>query len=417
MGMSDVYGPADDAESIATIHAALDAGVTLLDTGDFYGMGHNELLLREALKGRDRDQVLLSVKFGALRGPDGSLRRLDGRPAAVKNFLAYTLRRLGTDYIDIYRLARLDPTVPIEETVGAIADLCRPATSATSACPRPAPRRSAAPTPSTRSPTCRSSTRCSRAASRRRSCRPAASSASASPPTACCRAACSAATGPADRDRGRRRLPRPPAALQRREPRAQPGAGRGAARGRRGQGGDGGAARDRVGAVAGEDIVPLVGARRRDRLAEALGALEVELTADDLAAIERAVPRGRGGGRPLPPPQMATLDSERSRGRPPDERTRPSPPTQILDAAEDVLRRFGPAKATVVDVARALGVSHGSVYRHFPSKAALRDAVAERWLARISAPLAGAAAEERPPSSACAAGSTSWSPPSAAGAR
>jgi aryl-alcohol dehydrogenase-like predicted oxidoreductase len=123
MGMSDFYGPADRAESIATIHAALDAGITLLDTGDFYGMGHNELLIGEALQGRDRDAVTISVKFGALRDPDSGWAGYDGRPAAVKNFLAYTLNRLGTDHVDIYRLARTDPNVPIEETVGAIAEL------------------------------------------------------------------------------------------------------------------------------------------------------------------------------------------------------------------------------------------------------------------------------------------------------
>lgn len=125
MGMSDFYGPADRAESIATIHAALDAGITLLDTGDFYGMGHNELLLAEALRGYPRDRVVLSVKFGALRDPTGAFVGVDGRPAAVKTFLAYSLRRLGTDYVDIYRPARVDPQVPIEETVGAIADLIR----------------------------------------------------------------------------------------------------------------------------------------------------------------------------------------------------------------------------------------------------------------------------------------------------
>jgi aryl-alcohol dehydrogenase-like predicted oxidoreductase len=123
MGMSDLYGPADRSESIATIHAALDAGVTLLDTGDFYGMGHNELLIHEALEGRDRAQVQISVKFGALRDADGGWNGYDARPAAVKSFLAYTLRRLGTDYVDIYRPARLDPDVPIEETVGAIAEM------------------------------------------------------------------------------------------------------------------------------------------------------------------------------------------------------------------------------------------------------------------------------------------------------
>jgi aryl-alcohol dehydrogenase-like predicted oxidoreductase len=124
MGMSQMYGPADDTESIATIHAALDRGITLIDTGDFYGMGHNEMLIGRALKDR-RDPVLLSVKFGAMRGPDGSWIGFDGRPPAVKNFLAYTLKRLGVQHIDIYRPARLDPNVPIEETVGAIADLVK----------------------------------------------------------------------------------------------------------------------------------------------------------------------------------------------------------------------------------------------------------------------------------------------------
>ncbi|GIF45919.1 aryl-alcohol dehydrogenase-like predicted oxidoreductase [Asanoa ferruginea] len=124
MGMSDgAYGFADRRESIATVHAALDAGINLIDTGDFYGMGHNELLLSEALRGRDRDSYLLSVKFGGLRGPDNSWGGFDGRPAAVRNFLAYSLTRLGTDHVDIYRPARLDPTVPIEDTIGAIAEL------------------------------------------------------------------------------------------------------------------------------------------------------------------------------------------------------------------------------------------------------------------------------------------------------
>jgi pyridoxine 4-dehydrogenase len=125
MGMSDLYGPADRDESIATIHAALDAGVTLLDTGDFYGMGHNEMLIREALGSHPRENVQISVKFGALRGPDGAWNGYDCRPQAVRNFVAYTLRRLGTDYIDIYRPARLDPGVPVEDTVGAIADLVK----------------------------------------------------------------------------------------------------------------------------------------------------------------------------------------------------------------------------------------------------------------------------------------------------
>ncbi len=123
MGMSALYGPADRDESIATIHAALDAGVTFLDTGDFYAMGHNELLLREALQGRDRDAVTISVKYGAQRGPDGSWLGADTSPAATKTSLAYSLQRLGVDHVDVYRPARLDPNVPIEETVGALAEL------------------------------------------------------------------------------------------------------------------------------------------------------------------------------------------------------------------------------------------------------------------------------------------------------
>jgi aryl-alcohol dehydrogenase-like predicted oxidoreductase len=123
MGMSDFYGSTDRQESIATIQAALDAGITLLDTGDFYGMGHNELLLHESLTGRRREDVFIAVKFGALRSPDGSFIGFDGRPAAVKTSLAYTLQRLGTDYIDLYQPARIDPTVPIEETIGAISEM------------------------------------------------------------------------------------------------------------------------------------------------------------------------------------------------------------------------------------------------------------------------------------------------------
>src|SRR5262245_29238418 len=124
MGMSGCYGPADEGESIATIHAALDAGINLLDTGDYYGAGHNELLIGRALRDR-RDKALVSVKFGALRGPDGSWLGMDARPAATRNFLGYTLARLGLDHVDIYRPGRLDPAVPVEETVGAIADLVK----------------------------------------------------------------------------------------------------------------------------------------------------------------------------------------------------------------------------------------------------------------------------------------------------
>ncbi|WP_281875715.1 aldo/keto reductase [Nocardia sputorum] len=123
MSMSGAYGATDDAESTATIHAALDSGVNLIDTGDFYGAGHNEMLIGKAIAERPREDVVLSVKFGALRGPDGAFVGIDNRPAALRNFLAYSLQRLGVDHIDIYRPARLDPSVPIEDTVGAIGEL------------------------------------------------------------------------------------------------------------------------------------------------------------------------------------------------------------------------------------------------------------------------------------------------------
>jgi aryl-alcohol dehydrogenase-like predicted oxidoreductase len=125
MGMSGIYGHADERESVATIHAALDAGVNFLDTGDFYGMGHNELLLQKALAGQRRDRYFIAVKFGGMRGPNGAFIGLDARPVAVKNFLAYTLRRLGTDYVDLYQPARVDPEAPIEDTVGAISEMVK----------------------------------------------------------------------------------------------------------------------------------------------------------------------------------------------------------------------------------------------------------------------------------------------------
>jgi aryl-alcohol dehydrogenase-like predicted oxidoreductase len=125
MGMSDLYGAADRNESIATIHEALEKGITLFDTGDFYGVGHNEMLLGEALKGTKRDNAYIAVKFGVLRSPDGGWTGFDGSPRSVKNSLAYTLKRLGVDYIDLYQPARVDPNVPIEETVGAIAEMVK----------------------------------------------------------------------------------------------------------------------------------------------------------------------------------------------------------------------------------------------------------------------------------------------------
>ncbi|MFZ0424812.1 MAG: aldo/keto reductase [Xanthobacteraceae bacterium] len=123
MGMSGGYGPADDRESIATIHAALEAGITMIDTGDFYGMGHNEMLIRDALAGGKRERAFIAVKCGAMRGPDQKFLGDDARPQAIKNFLAYSLKRLGTDYIDLYQPSRVDPAVPIEDTIGAIAEM------------------------------------------------------------------------------------------------------------------------------------------------------------------------------------------------------------------------------------------------------------------------------------------------------
>jgi aryl-alcohol dehydrogenase-like predicted oxidoreductase len=178
MGMSALYGSADEAESIATVHAALDAGVTLVDTGDFYGMGDNEMLLREALRGRPRDSYQLSVKFGAQRGPDGVWLGYDASPNALKTALAYSLHRLGTDYVDIYRPARLDPQVPIEETAGAVKELIEAGYVRHLGLSEVGVERFAGRTPCSRCRTCRSSTRCSHVPSSRRSCLCCASSAS-----------------------------------------------------------------------------------------------------------------------------------------------------------------------------------------------------------------------------------------------
>jgi aryl-alcohol dehydrogenase-like predicted oxidoreductase len=312
MGMSDFYGPADEAESIATIHAALDAGVTMLDTGDYYGMGHNELLLREALRGRDRDQVVISVKFGLMRGPDGAIVGLDGRPAAVQNSLAYTLRRLGTDHVDIYRLGRVDPAVPIEDTVGAIADMIQGGYVrhvGLSEAAADTVRRAHAVHPvadlqieysllsrgieAEILPVCRqlgigvtaygvlSRGLLSGHWSANRD------------------LAVSDFRGSAPRFSGHN-LDHNLALVEALRTVAD---ARGAT-----------VAQLAIGWMLsrGQDIVPLVGARRRDRLAEALGALSLELTAEDLAAIERAVPAGAAAGDRYHAPQMATLDSERA---------------------------------------------------------------------------------------------------------
>jgi aryl-alcohol dehydrogenase-like predicted oxidoreductase len=312
MGMSGTYGTADRDESIATIRAALDAGITLVDTGDFYGMGHNELLIADALGGRNRDEVVISVKFGAQRGPDGSWLGYDARPQAVKTALAYTLQRLRVDHIDVYRPARLDANVPIEETVGAIAELVQAGYVrhvGLSEVGADTIRRAAVVHPI--SDLQIEYSLISRAIER------------AILPT--CRELGIGITAYGVLSRG----------LISGRYRTDAGPGAGDIRGRmpRFQGENlrhNLALVERLREIAdakgvsvaqvafawvlsrGEDIIPLVGARRRDQLEEALGALAVELSPDDLERIERAVPSDAAAGDRYGAPQMADLDSERS---------------------------------------------------------------------------------------------------------
>jgi aryl-alcohol dehydrogenase-like predicted oxidoreductase len=311
MGMSGVYGIADRGEAIATIHAALGAGITLLDTGDFYGMGHNELLIAEALASRNRDEVLISVKFGAQRGPDGAWLGYDASPAAVKTACAYSLQRLRTDHIDIYRPARLDAKVPIEETVGAIAELVQAGYVrhiGLSEVGAETIRRAAAV-----HPICDLQIEYSLISRGiERSILPA------------CRELGIAITAYGVLSRG----------LISGHYRADAEPQVGDMRGRmpRFQGENlhhNLALVDELRAVAdakgatvaqiafawvrsrGQDIVPLVGARRRDQLQEALGALELELSPQDLERIEQAIPSDAAAGDRYGAPQMADLDSER----------------------------------------------------------------------------------------------------------
>jgi aryl-alcohol dehydrogenase-like predicted oxidoreductase len=313
MGMSDLYGPAEEDESIATIHAALDAGISLIDTGDFYGMGHNELLIREALRGRDREKVVLSVKFGALRDPRGAWVGVDGRPAAVRNFLSYTLRRLGTSYIDIYRLTRLDPHVPIEETVGAIADMVKAGHVrhvGLSEAGAETIRRAAKVTPV-------SDLQIEYSLFSR------GIEAEILP---ACRELGIGITAYGVLSRGllsghwAKERSVTPRDFRGYSPRFQ---GENLAKNLslvealRAVGRKKGAtvAQLAIGWVLsrGQDIVPLIGARRRDRLEEALGALGLNLTQEDLAEIELAVPRGAASGDRYNELGMAQLDSERKR--------------------------------------------------------------------------------------------------------
>jgi aryl-alcohol dehydrogenase-like predicted oxidoreductase len=311
MAMSGMYGPADRGEAIATVHAALDAGIDLIDTGDFYGMGHNEMLIAEALKGVPRESYKLSVKFGALRDHGGSWIGHDARPIAVKNFLAYTLQRLGVDYIDIYRPARLDPEVPIEDSVGAIAECVEAGWVRHIGLSEVGPetlRRAAAVHPI-------SDLQIEYALTTRnieRAVLPA------------CRElgigltvygvfARGLLTG------GWQPGARAPGDYRHHAPRFQGEAG---ARNlsvaeeiaRVAQGFGMSAAQALLAWVLarGEDIVPLVGARRPGRVSEAVAALERGLGRERLAALEAAIPSDAIEGERYAPAQMAMLDSERT---------------------------------------------------------------------------------------------------------
>lgn len=310
MGMSDMYGPADRTESIATVHAALDAGITLIDTGDFYGSGHNEMLLAEALRDVSRDRYELSVKFGALRGPDGAFVGYDGRPDAMKNYLTMSLRRLRVDHLDVYRLSRLDPAVPIEDTVGAIGEMVQAGYVrhiGLSEVGADTIRKAAAThaisdlqieysvisrgIEAAILPTCRDL---------------------GIGITAYGVLARGLISGHWSKDRaaaGRDLRAFSPRFVGENldhnlgiaETLGRLAAAKGAT-----------TAQLAIAWVAaqGQDIIPLVGARKRERLAEALGALDVTLTSDDLAAIEAAIPKGAAQGDRYPTAMMAHLDSE-----------------------------------------------------------------------------------------------------------
>lgn len=310
MGMSDFYGPADRGESIATIHAALDAGITLLDTGDFYGVGHNELLIRDALAGRSRDNVQISVKFGALRDPVHGFAGMDCRPAAVKNFLSYSLQRLGVDHIDIYRPARLDPAVPIEDTVGAVAEMVKAGHVkhiGLSEVGSDTIRRAHAVHPIADLQIEYSLVARGIEDDILATCRELGIGI-----TAYGVLSRGLISGHWSRDRSGAQD------FRRNSPRFQDknlDTNLALVDRLRALAGNIGASVAQV-AIAwvlaqGKDIVPLVGARRRDRLTEALGALEVKLTAADLADLAKAFPPGAAAGGRYPDAQLAHLDSEK----------------------------------------------------------------------------------------------------------
>ncbi|MFJ3226542.1 aldo/keto reductase [Streptomyces sp. NPDC086783] len=318
MGMSALYGDADRAESVATIHAALEAGVTLLDTGDFYGMGHNEMLIGEALRTAPqarREQALTSVKFGALRDPDGGWSGYDGRPAAVRNFAAYSLQRLGVDHIDVYRIARVDPDVPIEETAGAVQELVEAGHVrhiGLSEAGADTVRRAAATAPISDlqieySLVSRGIEDEILPAVRELGIGVTAYgvlsrgliSGHFTPDRQLAPNDFRAFSPRFQGDNLRHNLSLVEALRKIAEQK------------------DVSVAQIAIAWVLaqaprhGADIVPLVGARTRERLHEALGALDVTLDAADLAAVEEAVPAGAAAGDRYPEAQMAHLDSER----------------------------------------------------------------------------------------------------------
>lgn len=311
MGMSDFYGAADETESLATIHAALDAGMTLLDTGDFYGVGHNESLLGRALAASSRrEQAIVSLKFGALRDPAGGFVGYDNRPKSVKNFLAHSLQRLGLDHVDIYRPARLDPEVPIEDTIGAIAELQQAGYVrhiGLSEVGVETIRRAAAT-----APICDLQIEYSLLSR---------GIEDAILPAVRELGIGITAYGVLSRGliTGDWRRPGPGEFDFRAiSPRFQDGnvernLALAAALGEVAERCGISRAQAAIAWVAaqGEDIVPVIGARRRDRLQESLNALDVALSADDLAAIERAVPKGAAAGGRYPDQQLAFMDSER----------------------------------------------------------------------------------------------------------
>jgi aryl-alcohol dehydrogenase-like predicted oxidoreductase len=309
MGMSGIYGQADDQESIATIRAAIDAGITLLDTGDFYGMGHNELLLRDALRrGIPRDSVFIQVKFGGQRDPSGAFVGHDASPAMVKSSLAYTLTRLGTDYIDLYQPARLDPRVPIEETVGAIAEMIEAGYVrhlGLSEMGAETIRRAHAVHRVTALQIEYSLV--SRGIEEKILPVVRELGIGVTAYGILSRGLLSSGTARLAPGDPRSRFPRFQGENHARnlkllaalEALAAP---RGAT-----------AAQLAIAWVAsrGDDIIPLIGTKRRDRLAEALKALDLTLSADDLAAIEAAVPSDAVAGDRYEAAQMSALDSER----------------------------------------------------------------------------------------------------------